>query len=241
MTAKRLCVVALAVVSFALWWWLQQRPAELERSCEAVVLLDLPDSWSTGFFVATDTVLTCWHAVEGASAIAIVAVWHDGQQWQRERIAGVTVAAHSEGYDLAALRLPTGEWGCRAIRPLALADHDPVQGDAAIVISNARGIQQVVTRGVVSQTHRVVHGMPYVELDAAINPGSSGGPVLSDAGEVIGIVQSKVMMSEGVAFAVPVRFARDFLSNLGAYMRDSEHPLLIGPPTGQNKTPPWLD
>ncbi len=161
------------------------------------------------------TVLTNWHVVANAPTITV------GVQ------SGKTVAARVVGKDpstdVAVLRIPTAGL---TLHPLALGDSAGVRvGDAVLAIGNPFGLERTLTTGVVSALRRTISSPNGAKLtgalqtDASINPGSSGGPLLNGAGEVIGI-DSQIETdgsrggSVGIGFAVPIDVAKAALAKL---------------------------
>jgi S1-C subfamily serine protease len=93
-------------------------------------------------------------------------------------------------------------------------------GDTAIAVGNPYGLQRTLTVGVVSSIDRSIDapdGFPIdgaVQTDAAINPGSSGGPLLDRSGRVIGVLAQSESGSTGIAYAVPVDTLRRVIPEL---------------------------
>lgn len=112
---------------------------------------------------------------------------------------------HADAHqDMALLKLPGRDYPCLRLR---LHDRAPVGAPVyAIGTPVETELESSVTRGIVS-AYRHEDGVHYLQTDAGINPGSSGGPLVDDAGRVIAIVRSKVVAKdvEGLAFGVPVR------------------------------------
>jgi serine protease Do len=121
--------------------------------------------------------------------------------------------------DLALLKidakapLPAATWGDSAKTKV---------GDWVLAIGNPFGLGGSVTAGIISATARDIHAGPYddfLQTDAAINRGNSGGPMFNLAGEVIGIntaIFSPSGGSVGIGFAVPAAFARPIIDQLKA-------------------------
>ncbi|TQS44771.1 S1C family serine protease [Cryptosporangium phraense] len=149
------------------------------------------------------TVLTAFHVVEGASKITLT--FADGTR------SAATVGAGSKAMDIATLvpeTLPD------PTVPATLGG-GPAVGDQVVAIGNPLGLADTTTSGVVSGLNRNVpragaaplRGL--IQFDAAVNPGSSGGPLINDGGQVIGIVVALVNPTNagtfiGVGFAVPI-------------------------------------
>jgi serine protease Do len=90
-------------------------------------------------------------------------------------------------------------------------------GDWVIAIGNPFGLEETVTKGIISATGRVIGAGPYdnfLQTDAPINPGNSGGPLLNLKGEVIGINTAIVATGQGIGFAIPINTARLITSQL---------------------------
>ena len=126
--------------------------------------------------------------------------------------------------DLAVLRLEHPPAG---LRTLPFADSDRVRvGDWAIAVGSPFGLRKTVTLGIVSAKGRSQMGVldteDFLQTDAAINPGSSGGPLLNLKGEVIGLNTAIFSQSGGfigIGFAIPARTAREISTELIAHGR----------------------
>ena len=174
----------------------------------------------TGFVVAADgLIVTNQHVIAGASDITVKL--GSGKQ-QRATLVG-----QDRSSDLALLRVDVSG---RKLTPLKLADSGSVQiGDATFAIGNPFGLDRTLTTGVISATKRNIQAPDgfaidnVLQTDAALNPGNSGGPLLNDRGEVIG-VNSQIESSAGngssqggntgIGFAVPSNTVRKVIDAL---------------------------
>jgi S1-C subfamily serine protease len=174
----------------------------------------------TGVIANADgTILTALHVVDGAQQIKIS--YADGSN------TTATVSASDSKQDIAMLtpaKLP------ETLVPAVLGGGAQV-GDDVVAIGNPLGLTATTTSGVVSGLDRVMSreaggNIPgLIQFDAAVNPGSSGGPLLNDRGQVIGIVIALANPTEagtfiGIGFAVPIGSA------LGAGEGDGQSPPL---------------
>jgi S1-C subfamily serine protease len=138
---------------------------------------------------------------------------------------GTTTSATLVGadpiFDLALLRIPPSSSG--PFPTAAPGDSERVRvGEEVLAIGNPMGLDQTLTRGVVSAINRILPETPYslmeplIQTDASINPGSSGGPLLNRCGEVIGIATAIIPEAQGIGFAIPINLAKALLPSLQA-------------------------
>ncbi|MBI4940109.1 MAG: trypsin-like peptidase domain-containing protein [Actinobacteria bacterium] len=160
-------------------------------------------SLGTGTVVNADgSVLTALHVVSGGGPITVR--FADGTR------ATATVAEKDPSKDIAVLavdRLP------EVVVPAVLGGGVQV-GDAVYPVGNPFGLERTLTAGVVSATGRTVRSQAgtledLIQFDAAVNPGSSGGPLVNRDGQVVGVVTAlanpgKQSFFVGIGFAVPI-------------------------------------
>ena len=183
-------------------------------SLPAVVLVETPGGRGTGFFASADAVLTNAHVVEGSAYVTLK--FASGERLP----ARVGVVAHEQ--DLAVLRLPSARAGVQAL-PLGTLQHVRV-GQEVLAIGSPLGLQNTVTRGIVSAVRRA-GAVTLIQTDAAINPGNSGGPLLDRSGRVVGIATMKVGdRAESLAFAVAIDHARALLETGSAIVHSETQP-----------------
>ncbi len=101
---------------------------------------------------------------------------------------------------------------------LPLGDSDKMRvGDWVLAIGNPFGLEETVTKGIISATGRVIGSGPYdnfLQTDAPINPGNSGGPLINLSGEVIGINSAIISSGQGIGFAIPSNMAKKIVPPL---------------------------
>ena len=177
-------------------------------------------SSGSGVVVSPDGyALTNSHVVHGSAGIEV------------ELADGRTVLADLVGddpaTDLAVLQLPVDSG---AYEHAELGDSNRVRvGDAAVAVGSPYGLTRTVTLGIVSALGRSLTSQgaaPFrrriegvIQTDAALNPGSSGGPLLDHAARVVGINTAAVAGGQGVCFAVPSNTASFVLSEILAHGR----------------------
>jgi S1-C subfamily serine protease len=165
----------------------------------------------TGFLIDREGhILTAFHVVENMNQIEVVL--SDGRRLN-PRLVGT-----APQLDVALLQIQAS---ANELFPLSLGDSASLQiGQKVIAIGNPLGLHNSVTVGVVSALQRSVGETPIelqdalIQTDAAINPGSSGGPLLNSAGEVVGINTTIIKEAQNVAFAIPINFARRVIPDL---------------------------
>jgi serine protease Do len=122
-------------------------------------------------------------------------------------------------FDIAVVQIPKLDEGTLPTVPIGDSDKIRV-GEDVIAIGNPMGLDQTVTRGIVSGMNRILPGTsmlftePMIQTDTPINPGNSGGPLLNRCGEVIGITTAMVEEAQNIGFAIPINLAKAVLPSL---------------------------
>jgi serine protease Do len=161
----------------------------------------------SGILLAPDgVVLTSRHVIAGADDVRVEL--SDG------RIFPGSVIARDAWLDVALIRLR----GAQGLPVATLGSSDLARvGDPVLAIGNPFGIGPSVTRGILSAKGRSIDDGPsevFLQTDAAVNPGDSGGPLLDAAGRVIGVNTAVLEHGQGVSFAVPIDDVRAVLAEL---------------------------
>jgi serine protease DegS len=171
----------------------------IERSLGSGVIVD-----------AMGTIVTNQHVIAGADSIRV--------QLADGRIADATIVGQDPDTDLAILNLKIGKL---PVMPLGRSDTLRV-GDIVLAIGNPYGLSQTVTQGIVSATGRGQLGLAtfenFIQTDAAINLGNSGGALIDAHGDLIGINTAMLNRSyggpEGIGFAIPVNLVRGVMEQI---------------------------
>jgi len=172
----------------------------------------LEESEGSGFLVSADGfIVTNYHVVEDASRLT-VNLSQDRHDYEAE-VIGVDPPT-----DLALIRIKVEN----KLPFLTLGDSEAIRvGDWVIAIGNPLAYEHTVTVGVVSAKGRKLYNLSkdfsldnFIQTDAAINFGNSGGPLVNLAGEVIGVNTAISSVGQGIGFAVPISVAKDIMEQL---------------------------
>jgi Do/DeqQ family serine protease len=174
----------------------------VERSLGSGVIVD-----------AAGTIITNQHVIAGADSIRV--------QLADGRIAEATIVGQDPDTDIAVLALSIGKL---PIMPLGRSDTLRV-GDIVLAIGNPYGLSQTVTQGIVSATGRGQLGLAtfenFIQTDAAINLGNSGGALIDANGDLVGINTAVLNRTsggpEGIGFAIPVNLVRGVMEQILAH------------------------
>jgi serine protease Do len=165
----------------------------------------------SGFIIdPSGLVITNYHIIEGCGAIT--ATLSDGHT-ERAVLVGIDPIL-----DLAILRILVPSQG---LTPVQLGDSTGIEvGEDVLAIGNPFGLGQTLTRGVISGIHPALPSapmsiaLPVIQSDAAIQPGSSGGPLVNLCGEVIGINTAMFERGPDIGFAIPIHLVKAVLPQL---------------------------
>src|SRR5690606_13253243 len=156
-------------------------------------------------------VLTNNHVIDGASDIRVV--------FGKSREMSATVVGRDAPTDIAVLRVEAGE-----LPAIPLGDSDATRvGDWVVAIGNPFGLSHTVTAGIVSAKDRTGDDVQlgdnsgyydFIQTDASIHAGNSGGPLLNMAGEVVGISTAIRAEADRIGFAIPINMVKELLPRL---------------------------
>lgn len=166
-------------------------------------------SLGSGFIINRDGyILTNNHVVANATDITVKL--GDNQEFKAK------IVGRDPKTDIALIKIEASD-----LPVIPLGDSDTLEvGEPVMAIGNPFGLNQTVTTGIVSAKGRFIGEGPYdnfIQTDASINRGNSGGPLLNTNGEAVGIntaIFSPTGGSIGIGFAVPIAMAKEILSQL---------------------------
>jgi hypothetical protein len=157
------------------------------KASKSVFTIETPNSYGTGFMVAPDIMVTCYHVVKGA-----------GANISLREASGVTAdyVIHNEVADIAVFRLSR-----RLENYLRFAEAVNVGSSIYVIGTPLGALERSITSGIVSQKYKIA-GIPQLQITAPISPGSSGSPVLNKDGKVVGMAQATLREGQANNFAL---------------------------------------
>lgn len=168
-----------------------------------------PTSSGSGFFIEENGIaVTNHHVIDGAYAAKIRTM--DGKEYKVSYV-----------YDMRA----GGDWAVIQVEgsgfpTIQRGDMSTVVGGATVyAIGSPRGFEGTISQGIISTISREIDGVDYIQTNAAISPGSSGGALINKYGEVIGITTLSRIDAQNLNFAVPITaidgYSGNFMMTLG--------------------------
>jgi serine protease Do len=162
----------------------------------------------SGFIISSDGfVVTNNHVIDGATKIQVS--FDDDSKFDAKLVGT------DQRTDIALLKIESN----KTFQSVKLSDKNPRVGDWALAVGNPFGLGGTVTAGIVSALARDIGSGPYdyLQIDAAVNRGNSGGPTFNLDGEVIGVntaIFSPSGGNVGIAFAVPAKTVKEVIQQL---------------------------
>ncbi len=197
-------------------------PSVVAISTQTRSYYGIGQSSGTGIIMSEDGyIITNHHVIDGATEVSVTT---------KNGVYPAAIVGSEAKSDIAVLKieaegLQVAEFG---------SSSELVTGDSAIVIGNPLGLEfaDTMTIGYVSATERVVQISEYImtliQVDAAVNPGNSGGPLINSRGQVVGVVNAKISQDavEGIGFAIPIDTAMNIAQDLIEHGYVTNRPML---------------
>ena len=174
---------------------------DAQESYNAIYIIYSGDAMGSAFSIGQEYVLTNAHIIDDVQDITLHT--YEGKQFDADLVL------IDEEMDIALLRVPKGD-----LFYLDVSDyHDLRVGDDVYAVGTPANFSFTLTKGILSAVDRNISGQYFLQTDAAINEGNSGGPLLNAHGEVIGMNTLKLNDQEGIGLALPMTFMCQYILN----------------------------
>lgn len=175
-----------------------------EQLKNAVYKINTASGSGTGFYLNTPNIfVTNYHVVEGNKNVAI-------ENQTQDRFLAKVIYVNPDA-DIAFLKSENHT-------PDSTIPFDSVQEvrsrDKVFVLGFPFGMPYTITEGIVSNEKQLLDGKNFIQTDAAVNPGNSGGPVVNAEGLLVGVTTAKFTEADNVGFAIPAKIVREELDTL---------------------------
>ncbi|MBK8954566.1 MAG: trypsin-like peptidase domain-containing protein [Saprospiraceae bacterium] len=178
----------------------------IERYKDIVIQIATPFSVGTGFYLKDyGLIITNEHVVRNNKEVVIEGM---GVKRLKRKVKYL-----DPKYDLAFIQGTDHHTEIRV--PLHVAD-DYQQGDAVLAIGHPFGLKYTATQGIISNAVHQQNDLYYIQHDAALNPGNSGGPLINDQGEVLGVNTFIIQNGQSIGFSLPARYLQQALDEFVA-------------------------
>lgn len=198
--------------------------ALVEELGQAIVVVKTPGGLGTGWFVNQDGyILTNNHVIANERSVSVTMFHKKGKGFGKKVFKKVRIVALNDDLDLALLKIE--EKIDIPYPQLYLGDSTKLKvGDKVFSVGNPMGLERSTSEGIISKAARNQGGRLYLQTTAPIAPGNSGGPLFNERGEVIGIVNMGYIFFDGLGFAIPSKYIKEFLNNIDAFAYDEDNP-----------------
>lgn len=172
-------------------------PEDLYNS---VVVVYTDKGIGSGFAVDENTIITNAHVVDYFTTVSV--------KLYNNKLCSGKVIKNDKNIDLALIKVE------EPLTPLTLRSEDSISiGEEVYAIGAPKDIPYTMTKGIISAKNRKIADYEYIQIDASINEGNSGGPLIDENGKVIGINTMKVMDAEGIGFVIGTSYIDDFVND----------------------------
>lgn len=197
----------------------------IELLKKSILQIATPYSTGTGFYLSDyNVVITNEHVVRDNKTVVI-----NGEGFDKQL---VDVLYLDPKHDLAFIDVPASH----DLSDLKLSkEPDLFQGQGTVAVGHPFGLEFTATQGIISNLLQENNGVRYIQHDAALNPGNSGGPLVDKSGDVIGVNTFVMRKGNSIGFALPVEYLRNALDEFFAL--EGLRPKAVRCPSCQNLVP----
>ena len=181
------------------------KPSEIANLVSpSVVYIEVSDSngipiaSGSGFIIdSTGKIATNYHVIKGAYSAKVKT--YDGKTYDVSK-----VFAYDSTQDMALIKI-----NATGLQPVSLGDSDKIgTGDKIYTIGNPLGLNDTMSDGLISSKSRIVNGATYIQISAPLSSGSSGGVLVNEQAEVIGITSAGMTDGQNLNFAIPINLLK---------------------------------
>ncbi len=163
-------------------------PATVELQ---VTTIDGEEYIGSGFFIQSGVIVTNYHVIAGATKVVVVT--YDNKTYDMYAVLGYNVTN-----DIAIINID-------AVTPYLTRNKGIVTvGDEVYALGSPRGLSGSLSDGIVSSSSRIIEDVDYIQITAPVSNGNSGGPLINEYGEVIGINTFMIQDSQNLNFAINI-------------------------------------
>lgn len=173
-----------------------------EETFDSVVVVYTDVSVGSGFSVKENMIITNAHVVKDYKSVTVKL--YDGTT-----VRGTVQKTDTEK-DLALIEVD------RKMVPLEISSDDLKIGQEVYAIGAPKDMTYTMTKGIISALDRKLRNNTYVQIDASVNEGNSGGPLVDENGRAVGVITLKASNAEGIGFAIKAKDVNAFIANEAA-------------------------
>jgi len=172
----------------------------IEKLKHSIIQIATPYSTGTGFYLSEyDLIVTNEHVIRDNKEVVI-----DGESLEKEIVPVLYI---DQKYDLAFLQAPK----VHNMHDIHLRNvtKETQEGESIIAVGHPFGLKYTVTKGIISNMTHEVGSVQYLQHDAALNPGNSGGPLVCMNGSVIGVNTFVIKNGNNIGFSLPAKYLKE--------------------------------
>lgn len=167
---------------------------------DSVIVVYTKTGVGSGFAIKENIIITNAHVVGTAKNVQI-------NMYNGESVKGTVVKLNNEK-DLALVKVK------KKFKPLPLSTEKISIGQEVYAIGAPKDMPYTMTKGIISALDRKVGNNVYTQIDASVNSGNSGGPLVDNDGKVIGVITLKASDAEGIGFAIQIKDINNFIKDI---------------------------
>lgn len=172
---------------------------DAENVYKSVVIVYSEEFVGSGFSIGDNLIITNAHVIENSNKVK-VSIYKD-------KLYDVKVLSMDEDLDIAVLQIDDID-----IPYLEIKDYnDEAVGADVYAVGIPQRMSYTLTKGILSSKERIFNDSLYLQTDASVNSGNSGGPLINEKGEVIGVNTLKIVDSEGIGLAIPMTRISEYI------------------------------